>query len=102
MGLINGAPRSIACGCLSPLFCISCDTTSQRCVDDVFHPVTLPFLQGMLNAIYQNNIPIPHTTLISQHALQDTRVLPWPSVFPVLSPIEHVWDVIRPQRLASL
>ncbi|UYV79915.1 hypothetical protein LAZ67_18001038 [Cordylochernes scorpioides] len=56
----------------------------QRYVDDVLRPVTLPYLQGVPNALYQQDNARPHTARISQQALQD-----------------HVWDIIG-RRLHAL
>ncbi|UYV82218.1 hypothetical protein LAZ67_21001362 [Cordylochernes scorpioides] len=74
---------------------------SQRNVDDVLRPVTLPYLQGVPNALYQQDNARPHTARISQQALQDVQMLPWPPYSPDLSPIEHVWDIIG-RRLHAL
>ncbi|UYV78522.1 hypothetical protein LAZ67_16001881 [Cordylochernes scorpioides] len=87
-------------------FCLSSDSrrgtmTAQRYVDDVLRPVTLPYLQGVPNALYQQDNARPHTARISQHALQDVQMLPWPPYSPDLSPIEHVWDIIG-RRLHAL
>ncbi|UYV83509.1 hypothetical protein LAZ67_23001272 [Cordylochernes scorpioides] len=75
--------------------------TAQRYVDDVLRPVTLPYLQGVPNALYQQDNARPHTVRISQQALQDVQMLPWPPYSPDLSPIEHVWDIIG-RRLHAL
>ncbi|UYV67041.1 hypothetical protein LAZ67_4003750 [Cordylochernes scorpioides] len=75
--------------------------TAQRYVDDVLRPVTLPYLQGVRNALYQQDNARPHTARISQQALQDVQMLPWPPYSPDLSPIEHVWDIIG-RRLHAL
>ena len=75
--------------------------TAQRYVDDVLLPVTLPYLQGVPHALYQQDNARPHTARISQHALQGVQLLPWPPVSPELSPIEHIWDVIG-RRLQTL
>ncbi|UYV63718.1 hypothetical protein LAZ67_2005416 [Cordylochernes scorpioides] len=75
--------------------------TAQRYVDDVLRPVTLPYLQGVPNALYQQDNARPHTARISQQALQDVQMLPWPLYSPDLSPIEHVWDIIG-RRLHAL
>ncbi|UYV66194.1 K02A2.6-like [Cordylochernes scorpioides] len=75
--------------------------TAQRYVDDVLRPVTLPYLQGVPNALYQQDNARPHTARISQQALQDVQMLPWPPYSPDLSPIEHVWDIIG-RRLYAL
>ncbi|UYV63844.1 hypothetical protein LAZ67_2005795 [Cordylochernes scorpioides] len=75
--------------------------TAQRYVDDVLRPVTLPYLQDVPNALYQQDNARPHTARISQQALQDVQMLPWPPYSPDLSPIEHVWDIIG-RRLHAL
>ncbi|UYV67828.1 hypothetical protein LAZ67_5002162 [Cordylochernes scorpioides] len=64
--------------------------TAQRYADDVLRPVTLPYLQGVPNALYQQDNARPHTARISQQALQDVQMLPWSPCSPDLSPIEHV------------
>ncbi|UYV74833.1 KCNIP4 [Cordylochernes scorpioides] len=75
--------------------------TAQRYVDDVLRPVTLPYLQGIPNAVYQQDNARPHTARISQQALQDVQMLPWPPYSSDRSPIEHVWDIIG-RRLHAL
>ncbi|UYV71853.1 hypothetical protein LAZ67_9000703 [Cordylochernes scorpioides] len=92
---------AIAYDSRSPLLRIQGTTTAQRYVDDVLRPVTLPYLQGVPNALYQQDNARPHTARISQQALQDVQMLPWPPYSPDLSPIEHVWDIIG-RRLHAL
>ncbi|UYV67487.1 hypothetical protein LAZ67_5000879 [Cordylochernes scorpioides] len=92
---------AIAYDSRSPLLRIQCTMTAQRYVDDVLRPVTLPYLQGVPNALYQQDNARPHTARISQQALQDVQMLPWPPYSPDLSPIEHVWDIIG-RRLHAL
>ncbi|UYV79395.1 hypothetical protein LAZ67_17002463 [Cordylochernes scorpioides] len=92
---------AIAYDSRSPLFRIQGTMTAQRYVDDVLRPVTLPYLQGVPNALYQQDNARPHTARISQQALQDVQMLPWPPCSPDLSPIEHVWDIIG-RRLHAL
>ncbi|UYV64831.1 hypothetical protein LAZ67_3002104, partial [Cordylochernes scorpioides] len=92
---------AIAYDSRSPLLRIQGTMTAQRYVDDVLRPVTLPYLQGVLNALYQQDNARPHTARISQQALQDVQMLPWPPYSPDLSPIEHVWDIIG-RRLHAL
>ncbi|UYV63353.1 hypothetical protein LAZ67_2003826 [Cordylochernes scorpioides] len=84
-----------------PLLRIQGTMTAQRYVDDVLRPVTRPYLQGVPNALYQQDNARPHTARISQQALQDVQMLPWPPYSPDLSPIEHVWDIIG-RRLHAL
>ncbi|UYV84070.1 hypothetical protein LAZ67_X001061, partial [Cordylochernes scorpioides] len=85
----------------SPLLRIQGTMTAQRYVDDVLRPVTLPYLQRVPNALYQQDNARPHTARISQQALQDVQMLPWLPYSPDLSPIEHVWDIIG-RRLHAL
>ncbi|UYV60864.1 Transposase [Cordylochernes scorpioides] len=92
---------AIAYDSRSPLLPIQGTMTAQRYVDDVLRPVTLPYLQGVPNALYQQDNARPHTGRISQQALQDVQMLPWPPYSPDLSPIEHVWDIIG-RRLHAL
>ncbi|UYV68251.1 hypothetical protein LAZ67_5003618, partial [Cordylochernes scorpioides] len=92
---------AIAYDSRSPLLRIQGTMTAQRYVDDVLRPVTLPYLQGVPNALYQQDNVRPHTACISQQALQDVQMLPWPPYSPDLSPIEHVWDIIG-RRLHAL
>ncbi|UYV75616.1 hypothetical protein LAZ67_13000750 [Cordylochernes scorpioides] len=92
---------AIAYDSRSPLLRIQGTMTAQRYVDDVLRQVTLPYLQGVPNALYQQDKARPHTARISQQALQDVQMLPWPPYSPDLSPIEHVWDIIG-RRLHAL
>ncbi|UYV70039.1 K02A2.6-like, partial [Cordylochernes scorpioides] len=92
---------AIAYDSRSPLPRIQGTMTAQRYVDDVLRPVTLPYLQGVPNALYQQDNDRPHTARISQQALQDVQMLPWPQYSPDPSPIEHVWDIIG-RRLHAL
>ncbi|UYV65016.1 hypothetical protein LAZ67_3002826 [Cordylochernes scorpioides] len=92
---------AIAYDSRSPLLRIQGTMTAQRYVDDVLRPVTLPYLQGVPNALYQQDNARPHTAHISQQALQNVQMLPWPPYSPDLSPIEHVWDIIG-RRLHAL
>ncbi|UYV63374.1 hypothetical protein LAZ67_2003876, partial [Cordylochernes scorpioides] len=58
-------------------------------------------IMGVPNALYQKDNARPHTARISQQALQDVQMLPWPPYSPDLSPIEHVWDIIGRRLHAS-
>ncbi|GFT02523.1 transposable element Tcb1 transposase [Trichonephila clavipes] len=85
----------------SPLVRIQGTLNAQRYVQNVLLPVAIPYLQGLPNAIFQQENAHPHTSRISQHVLRGVHMLLWPAYLPDLSPIEHVWDVIG-RRLQTL
>jgi transposase len=86
---------------MSPLVRIQGTMRAQDYVQNVLQPVAIPYLQGVPNAIFQQDNARPHTARISQNALQGVQMLPWPAYSPDLSPIEHVWDTIG-RRLQTL
>ncbi|GFY23946.1 transposable element Tcb1 transposase [Trichonephila clavipes] len=63
--------------------------TAQWYVHDILQPHVL---QRILGAIFQQDNAQPHTARVSQDFLRTASSLPWPSRFPDLSPIEHIWD----------
>ncbi|UYV73697.1 ARMC8, partial [Cordylochernes scorpioides] len=77
---------AIAYDSRSPLLHIQGTMTAQRYVDDVLRPVTLPYLQGVPNALYQQDNARPHTARISQQALQD--------IIETESLMEHIVSVL--------
>ncbi|GFS71226.1 transposable element Tc1 transposase [Trichonephila clavipes] len=85
----------------SPLVRIQGTLNAQRYVQNVLRPVAIPYLQGLPNAIFQQDNAHPHTARIFQHALRGVQMLQWPAYSPDISPIEHVWDVIG-RRLQTL
>lgn len=85
----------------SPLVRIQGTLNAHRYVQHVLRPVALPYLQGLPNALFQQDNARPHTARISQQALRGVQMLPWPAYSPDLSPIEHVWDLIG-RRLQTL
>ncbi|GFV91073.1 transposable element Tc1 transposase [Trichonephila clavipes] len=92
---------AIAYDSSSPLVRIQGTLNAQCYVQKVLRPVAIPYLQGLPNAIFQQDDGRPRTARISQHALRGVQMLPWPAYSPDLSPIEHVWDVIG-RRLQTL
>ncbi|GFV97084.1 transposable element Tcb2 transposase [Trichonephila clavipes] len=80
---------AIAYDSTSPLVRIQGTLNAQRYVQNVLRPVAIPYLQGLPNAIFQQDNARPHTARISQHALRGAQMLPWPLYSPDLSPIEH-------------
>ncbi|UYV70992.1 Transposase [Cordylochernes scorpioides] len=75
----------------------NCTAILQHVQDTLDHSIstrTISRRLGVPNALYQQDNARPHTARISQQALQDVQMLPWPPYSPELSPIEHVWDII--------
>ncbi|MBJ5664516.1 hypothetical protein JGG94_23430 [Salmonella enterica subsp. enterica serovar Infantis] len=74
---------------------------SRRYLSDVLQLVTLPYLQRLQNAVFDQDNAQPHTAIINKQALQGTPMLPWTPMSPDLSPIKHVWNMIG-RRLRDL
>ncbi|GFV85207.1 transposable element Tcb1 transposase [Trichonephila clavipes] len=75
----------------------------QRYISEVLEPVVLPYLQGLVTDIFQQNNAQPHVSRIVQRFFVNHQIelLPWPSHSPDLSPIENVWSIIA-SRLAQI
>ncbi|GFY01643.1 DDE_3 domain-containing protein [Trichonephila clavipes] len=69
--------------------------TGQRYVDDILRPHVEPFLNGLPEAIFQQDNARPHTARVAQDFLRHFQTLPWPSRSPALSSVEHVWDQLK-------
>ncbi|GFV75271.1 transposable element Tcb2 transposase [Trichonephila clavipes] len=65
---------------------------AQWCIHDILQPHVLPLMQQLLGALFQQDNVRPHTARVSQDYLCTVTVLFWPTRFPDLSPIEHIWD----------
>ena len=73
------------------------NVNARRYIDNVPHPVALPFLQQNYrrgNFIYQHDNAPAHSVRLTVNFLATNRipVLDWPSLSPDMSPIEHAWD----------
>ncbi|GFW72775.1 transposable element Tcb2 transposase [Trichonephila clavipes] len=64
----------------------------QRYVDDILRPYVGPLLNGLPEAIFQQDNARPHTARVAQDFLR-----PWPARSSDLSPVEHVWDQLKRQ-----
>ncbi|GBN97222.1 Golgin subfamily A member 5 [Araneus ventricosus] len=96
------APRVMFWGAISyhsrsTLVVIPRTLTANLYVSLVIQPVVLPFMNSIQGGVFQQDNTHPHTTVVTQHALQSVDMLPWPARSPDLSPIEHVWDFIGRQ-----
>jgi hypothetical protein len=71
--------------------------TAQRCIQEVLQPVTIPFIYGHEGTLFQQDNARSHIARISMQCLEEAGVdvPPWSPRSPHLSPIEHVWDMIR-------
>ena len=75
--------------------------TAQRYVDDILPPVVLPFLLRLSGLNFQQDDARPHTKYIVMNCLQACCTIPWPATSLDLSPMQHIWDVIRRRLQAS-
>lgn len=94
---------AICYGSRSPLIFIQGSMTARRYIDVVLDPAAIPYVQGIANAMFQQDNARPHIARISVDHLEqaNVRILPWPPRSPDLSPIEHVWDMMG-RRLNDL
>ena len=62
----------------------------------IVQPVIVPFAHQRPGVIIQQDNTRPHTARNTMDVLNNNNVhlLEWPSRYPDLSPIEHMWDVL--------
>ncbi|GFU85811.1 DDE_3 domain-containing protein [Trichonephila clavipes] len=64
--------------------------TDQRYVDDILRPHVGPFLNGLPEAIFQQENARLHTARVAQYFLRHFQPPPWPTRSPDLSPVVYV------------
>ncbi|GFV65430.1 DDE_3 domain-containing protein [Trichonephila clavipes] len=87
--------EAIACDSRSTLIVMRGTLKGQRYVDDVLLPHVGPFLNGLPGANFQQDNARPHTARVAQDFLRHFQTLPWPARSPELSPVQHVWDLLK-------
>ncbi|CAH2001844.1 unnamed protein product [Acanthoscelides obtectus] len=94
---------AIAYGSRSPLIFIRGNMNAQRYIHEVLEPHLLPYLDTLADPTFQQDNARPHVARVTIDFFQhnDVTLLPWPLRSPDLSPIEHVWDMMR-RRLLNL
>ncbi|GFT92512.1 transposable element Tcb2 transposase [Trichonephila clavipes] len=88
---------AIAYDSRSTLIVMQGTLTAQRYVDDIFRPHVGSFINGLPQAIFQQDNAPPHTARVAQDFLRHFPTLPWPARSPHLSPVEHVLDQLKRQ-----
>jgi hypothetical protein len=70
---------------------------TTRYIQEVLQPVTIHFAYGHEGTLFQQDNARSHIARISVQCLEEAGVdvPPWSPRSPHLSPIEHVWDMIR-------
>ena len=73
------------------------NVNAQTYVDDVLHPVAIPFLRRHFprgQCIYQHDNAPAHRARLTNDFLQqnNVRCMDWPALSPDMAPIEHIWD----------
>ena len=77
----------------SPLVRIAGNVDRRRYISDVLRPVAVPYLRGLRDVIFQQDIG-PHVVPAVPTFLdtEGVRLLPRPARSPDLSPIENIWS----------
>ncbi|GFT26754.1 transposable element Tcb1 transposase [Trichonephila clavipes] len=68
---------------------------SQRYISEVLEPVVLPYLQGLVPAIFQDNARQYVACIVQRFFVNhQIELLPWTARSPDLSPIENLWSMV--------
>ncbi|GFW84519.1 hypothetical protein TNCV_457001 [Trichonephila clavipes] len=73
----------------TPLIRIAGTLNSQGYISEVLEPIVLPYLQGLVTSIFQQDNARPHVARIVQRFFVNHQIelLLWPARSPNLSPI---------------
>ncbi|GFT19781.1 transposable element Tcb1 transposase [Trichonephila clavipes] len=87
----------------TPLVRIAGTLYHQCYMSEVLEPVVLPYLQGLITAMFQQDNARPHMACIVQMFFVNHQIelLPWSAHSPDLSPIENMWSMVA-QRFTQI
>ena len=68
---------------------------SVRYIAQVVNPVLLPLFRQESNVPFQQDKARLHTAAATQRALRGVQQLHWPTTSPDLTPVEHMWDMMK-------
>ena len=75
---------------------------STRHIAQVVNPVLLTFLRQEVDVLFQQHNAHPYTAAAKRRALRDVQQLPRPARNPDLSPIKHIWGMMKWELTLSL
>ena len=74
---------------------------SSRYITQVVNAVLLPFLRQEGDVLFQQDNARLHTAAGTQLSLRGVQQLPWPARSPDISPMEHIWDMMKRELTLS-
>ena len=85
----------------TPLVFIFLTLTAQRYVGDISSPVVSLFILQHPGLTFQHHNTRLQTKRVAMNCLKACPALPWTASSPDLSPIEHIWDIMKRQLQPS-
>ena len=74
---------------------------SARYIAQVVNPVLLPFVQQEGFVLFLQYTTHPHMAAVTQCAIHGLQLLSWTARTPGLSPIEHIWNMMKRELTLS-
>ena len=72
-----------------------------RYISHVVNSLLLPFVRQEGDVPFQQDNARPHTSAATQRALLRVQQQPWPARTSDISPIEHIWDMLKRELILS-